>query len=356
METQSLDLMESSLRRRLQAMSPSGPQGLDLMDDAISTASSDASETGFRIWNLFSPAWYLSVIWNWIHSATFASVFVILLIWASIFIYITFYFLYIPSLDLSRAIHFQFDSDCPNTQKDLCSNPQADIQLAQYKSPTLFAKGQQYRIRVDMNIPESHVNKDQGMFMIRLTLHDMNQKAIISSSRPSMLTYRSLPVKLIHTFFSWPLFVTGFKRESEDIRVPLIDEYVDGTRPAHGPAVSARVELIARNLQVYSSTLIIQAHLTGLRYYMVHWPLLTALFGIATIFAFLSLVTICSINRVVRDNDAADTEIIFADDLLSSRSDNNNDQDEDQDIGLGDGHNESSDLVDGEMCEPDSTM
>jgi hypothetical protein len=146
----------------------------------------------------------------------------------------------------------------------------------------------------------------------------MNNKNIITSSRPAMLTYRSLPVKLIHTLFSWPLYLTGFRRESEDLHVPLIEEYTDGTRPAHGPASIARVELIARDLQVYSSTLVITAHLTGLRYYMVNWPILTALFGIATIFAFLSLVTICSINRVVRD-DSADTEIIFSDDLISNQ-------------------------------------
>ena len=339
--------MESSLRRRLQGLpsaslmerlpgTGSGPgssggimvhrgaAGAYASDD-LSSSSSDEDAERFHLSNLFSPSWYLSVMWNWIHSATFASVFVILLIWASIFMYITFYFLYIPSLDLSRAIHLQFDSDCDQAHLQRsasshnphkCSLPHAVVPLSQYRSPTLFAKGQQYRIRVDMVIPDSPVNRDQGMFMVRLTLTDAQERKIITSSRPSMLTYRSLPVKLIHTFFSWPAYLTGLKRESEDMQVPLIEEYVDGTRPNHGPAATARVELVARDLQVYSSSLIIQAHLTGLRYYMVHWPILTALFGIATIFAFLSLVTICSINRVVRD-DSADTEVIFADDLSS---------------------------------------
>lgn len=328
------------------------------MDDTSSQSSSP--DDRFRLGNLFSISWYLSVIWNSIHSATFASVFVILLVWASIFIYITFYFLYIPSLDLSRAIHFQFDSDCGHPATDhKCSIPHADIQLGQYKTPTLFAKGQPYRIRVDLNLPESGVNKDQGMFMIKLYLRDMNGKNIVTSSRPSMLTYKSLPVKLIHTFFSWPLYLSGWRRESEEMQVPLIEDYVDGTRPAHGPASSARVELIARNLQVYSSTLIIQAHLTGLRYYMVHWPILTALFGIATIFAFLSLITICSINRVVRD-DSADTEIIFSDDLASNSGSQDTDNDrEDQDNGalqLQVSRLESADHPDpDDSHEPDST-
>ena len=347
-----LESMESSLRRRLQQGIPAaGSEGqrrspFDDMDDASSQSS---VEERFRFSNLFSISWYLSVIWNSIHSATFASVFVILLMWASVFIYITFYFLYIPSLDLSRSIHFQFDSDCSLSLDHKCSIPHADIQLGQYKTPTLFAKGQQYRIRVDLNLPESNVNKEQGMFMIRLSLRDMNSKNIVTSARPSMLTYKSLPVKLIHTLFSWPLFLTGFKRESEDIQVPLIDDYVDGTRPAHGPASSARIELIARNLQVYSSTLIIQAHLTGLRYYMVNWPILTALFGIATIFAFLSLITICSINRVVRD-DSADTEIIFSDDLISNSG--SRDTDNEQDDNMQVSRQESADHPDE---QPDST-
>ena len=37
---------------------------------------------------------------------------------------------------------------------------------------------------------------------------------------------------------------------------------------------------------------------------MVNWPFVTALFGISTIFAFLSLMTICSVNRAARDTDA----------------------------------------------------
>jgi len=272
----------------------------------------------FTLWSLLSPRFYLSVIWNTIHSATFASVFVILLMWASIFIYITFYFLYIPSLDLSRSIHFQFDADCDaqsvswngKSLEPPCRHPAALIPLGQYKSPTLFAKGQQYRIRVDLSVPDSEVNHRQGMFMVKLVLMDAKERTIVSSSRPAMITFRSHPVKLIHTFFNWPFYVIGVKRESEDLHIPLVEEYIDGTRPNHGPASIAKVTIIARDIQIYSAVLTIQANLTGLRHYMVNWPILTALFGIATIFAFLALITICSINRVVKD-DTADTEILF---------------------------------------------
>jgi seipin len=175
---------------------------------------------------------------------------------------------------------------------------------------------------VDLNLPDSEVNMRQGMFMIHLTLLDSNNQVIVSSSRPALMTHRSIPVKLIHTFFSWPFYLIGIKKEAEQLEVPLVEDYVDGIRSNKGPASSAKVVLVARDLQVYSSTLSIQANLTGLRHYMVNWPILTALFGVATIFAFLSLITICSINRVVRD-DSADTEMIFPEDSMNSFESNN---------------------------------
>lgn len=280
--------------------------GYSYLNDAT---SEDRSSSSFTIWNLFSPTWYLSIAWNFVQSATFASVFVILLIWASIFIYITFYFLYIPSLDLSKSIYFHFDSACSGLE---CSNPKATIPLTEYRNPTLFAKGQQYRIRVDLTVPDSEVNAQQGMFMVKLSLFDANNKEITTAKRPSMLTYKSLVVRLIHTFFNWPFYVVGFSREDEKLKVSMIEEYVDGTRSRAGPAQVAQVELVSRDIQVYESTLVIQANLTGLRYYMVNWPIITAMFGIATIFAFLSLVTIFSINRVTKD-ETADTQVLYGD-------------------------------------------
>lgn len=274
----------------------------DVADDTRSASS-------FSIWNLFSPNWYLSIAWNFVHSATFASVFIILLLWASIFIYITFYFLYIPSLDLSKSIHFDFDSSCSG---DRCSNPRAVIPLTEYRNPTLFAKGQQYRIRVDLTMPDSEVNAKQGIFMVKLSMFDANNKEITTTKRPSMLTYKSLVVRLIHTFFNWPFYVIGFSREDEKLQVSMIEEYVDGTRSRTGPANTAEIELIARDVQIYESTLVIQANLTGLRFYMVNWPIITALFGIATIFAFLSLVIIFNINRVTRD-ESSSTQLLYGD-------------------------------------------
>lgn len=335
--------MDSSLRRRIHSPGQSSFNNPIMIEDDDRSSSGSSTNTGetrnaMTIWKLLSPRFYLTLIWNSIHSATFASVFVVLLIWASIFIYITFYFIYIPSLDLSRSIHFQFHSDCdpvfrhhPEVNSFLsnqeprihgqkfegkCKLPEAIVQLGQYRSPTLFAKGQQYRIRVDLDLPDSDVNIRQGMFMIQLSLLDANNQVIVSSSRPAIMTHRSLPVKLIHTFFSWPLYITGVKRESEQLEILLIEDYVDGIRSNTGPASSAKVTLVARDVQVYYSTLSIQANLTGLRHYMVNWPILTALFGVATIFAFLSLITICSINRVVRD-ESADTELIFPDDSVT---------------------------------------
>ena len=336
-------LEQSSLRQRISSNEQEqvfNSRNFNLDDNEDDDDQSTSDNQQFSIYNLVSPKFYLTLIWNSIHSATFASVFVILLIWASIFIYITFYFLYIPSLDFSKNIYFEFHSDClynyhqVNQQSEGhkgyqptngCKSPEGVVQLSNYKQPTVFAKGQPYHVKIQLNLPESTVNSNQGMFMVKLSLNDLNQKTIVSSSRPSMVTYKSFPVKLIETFFSWPLILVGVKRESETLDIPLIEDYVDGVK-SNSIASTAVIRLIARDLQVYSASLIIQAHLTGLRHYMVHFPILTAVFGVSIIFCFLSLITICSINRVVRENDDS-TEILFpeADDHLNEEDNEVND-------------------------------
>lgn len=48
--------------------------------------------------------------------------------------------------------------------------------------------------------------------------------------------------------------------------------------------------------------------MTGLRYYMVHWPLSTAILGISVFFALYALITICSIDR----STIGDDEVIIS--------------------------------------------
>lgn len=284
----------SSLRQRLlgQRRPPTANSSLD--GDAVGSVDSDELEgqlnmilnddrdtPKFRLRDLFNPKRLILFLWNSLHRATFGTICVIVLLWASIFVYASFYYIYIPALDVAHAIHFQFDTVC----KESCTMPFANIQLSQYKQPTFFATGQQYRISVNLHVPESDINWDQGMFMLKIQLFDNNHNEIITSSRPAILRYKSPLLRVLYTVVYWPLLVTGLKTETQHLTIPLIENYVDGIKPKAGTATSATITLegafrvhsmrfptfltfplAARTIQVYTSSMIVQANLTGLRY------------------------------------------------------------------------------------------
>ncbi|KAI1309406.1 Seipin [Halotydeus destructor] len=262
------------------------------------------SELEFKLVDVFSPKKIILFLWRTLHRATFGTIFLLVLLWASVFMYISFYYLYIPALDMTHSVHFQFDSICT----DKCTLPMANIYLSQYKSPTFFVKGQQYRVGVELDLPESDTNWDQGMFMLKVELFDTNMNLITSASRPAILQYKSPLLRVLSTVVYWPLLVTGLKSETQHLSIPLIESFADGLKPKAGSAAMAVVTLEARTIQVYSSTLLISANLSGLRYLMVNYPLLTGLIGVSTIFGFLTMITICGVYRIVSEDEDGEYE------------------------------------------------
>jgi seipin len=188
------------------------------------------------------------------------------------------------------------------------------------------------------------------MFMARITLFDASQRIIVSSARPTILKYKSSLLRVLSLVAYLPFFLTGFREEVQHLHIPLLESYIDLSRPKLGSAVLARVELEARHVQVYSSTLLIHTKLTGLRYLMVNWPILTGILGTASIFGFLSLITICSVYRVVSDSD----DYVEGPNFYQREGGDDSDMDtEDRD---GDESQAFSNPSDEGQVEPDSTF
>lgn len=50
------------------------------------------------------------------------------------------------------------------------------------------------------------------------------------------------------------------------------------------------IEIQSKDIELYSATLTINAHLSGLRYWMFNWPILTAGIGTSTILFFITFI------------------------------------------------------------------
>ncbi|CAH4037457.1 seipin [Pieris brassicae] len=222
-----------------------------------------------------------------IYRASILLVFFSAILWISIFMYIAFYYTYMPNVTHVRPVHLQFKS-CED-QMGLCSYPYAYVQLT--KASYVLMSGQPYRIKLVMDVPESPNNKDLGMFMVCLQMRGKGGTLVSSSCRSAMLNYRSKLHYYIRTSLFSPLFLLGIDDERQEIQVELFSDFQDDP---NSPVTDAYIELQSRFVQVHSCSLHVEAHFSGLRYAMYYWPRVSALCGISTNLFFTSFVFILS--------------------------------------------------------------
>ncbi|XP_068624488.1 seipin [Battus philenor] len=219
--------------------------------------------------------------------AGIVAVFLSAILWISIFMYVIFYYIYMPNVTHIRPVHLQF-KPCEE-QMGVCSFPSAHVQLTRLSS--LLMSGQPYRIKLVLDMPETQVNKDLGMFMVCAQMRAKGGVFVSSSCRSAMIRYRSKLHQLIRTTVFAPLFLSGVDEEKQQIHVELFSDFVDDPEL---PVTDAYVELQSRFAQTYGCELHVQAHFTGLRYLMYYWPRFSALIGISTNLFFVSLIFILS--------------------------------------------------------------
>lgn len=80
------------------------------------------------------------------------------------------------------------------------------------------------------------------LIQVQLTLLDEHSNELARSSRPVMLPHTSELLKRVNMLFYWPLFLLGFKTETETLVVPCIN-FFEVRRNAPTRAVLAMASL-----------------------------------------------------------------------------------------------------------------
>ncbi|KAF6726594.1 Seipin [Oryzias melastigma] len=195
---------------------------------------------------------------------------ILLLLSIAAFLYGSFYYSYMPTAAFSTPVHYY------------------------YRSVLTF--GQVYQISLQLEMPDSPVNQQLGMFMIKTTCFSQDGGQVAASARSGMLRYRSDLLKTLGTLLFLPAFLTGAAEQKQMVEVELFSEYTDDP---YAPSVTAVIEILSDKVQIYSSHLYIHAHFTGIRYLLFHFPILSALVGVSTNFIFLSLIFLLSYARLL---------------------------------------------------------
>nr|XP_040024524.1 seipin-like [Gasterosteus aculeatus aculeatus] len=215
----------------------------------------------------------------------------LLLLWVSVFLYGSFYYSYMPTVSFSTPVHFFYTSDCDASESVLCSFPTANISLIKNERDQVMAYGQPYRVSLELEMPESPVNENLGMFMVKMSCYTKGGRTVSSVGRSTMLHYRSGLLQSLSTLLFSPFFVTGMAEQKQLIEVELFSDYKTN---AFQPSIGAVIEIMSKRVQIYSSQLRIHAYFTGVRYVLYNFPLTSAVIGVATNFAFLSVIVLFS--------------------------------------------------------------
>lgn len=159
-----------------------------------------------------------------------------------------------------------------------------DLQLQQ---DYFFKRGQLYNFEVRFDMPDSHVNQNLGMFMIRLLLFDVDDKQLFGVARPALYPYQSKYLRLIKLVAWLPFYLAGYFKENYSLNIRLIDEHV-----AHLASLPfAEIHRIRLEVETYKaieisppSHLYITARLQGIQYWMYFWPITSFIIGTCIIF------------------------------------------------------------------------
>ncbi|KAF9549452.1 hypothetical protein EC957_003841 [Mortierella hygrophila] len=201
-----------------------------------------------------------------------ASVALILLIGVSFIAYLLFYWMHIPKRGHVGHVHLQYDRFRSSGEY---SGPSAVVDFSKGGRYTQILRGDQaYDISMKLVMPTSSSNVALGNFMVMVQLVGADGNVIVTSSRTAIITYESLLLRLIRTIWRAVPLVLRWTRESQTIRLPLIENFVESSS---NPVTRALIEISNPGLQIYRTTLHIDAHFQGLRYFMYYYRVSTAL-------------------------------------------------------------------------------
>ncbi|XP_024253793.1 seipin isoform X3 [Oncorhynchus tshawytscha] len=221
--------------------------------------------------------------------AAILSCVLVLLVWVAIFLYGSFYYSYMPTVSFSTPVHYHYSTDCDASNSVLCSFPMANISLLKNGKDQVMIYGQPYRISLELEMPESPVNEHLGMFMIKMSCYTKDGQTVAAVARSAMLHYRSGLLHTLNTLLFSPLLLTGMTEQKQLVEVELFSDYKANS---YQPTVGAVIEIQSRRVQIYSAQLRIHAFFTGIRYLLYNFPLTSAVIGVASNFAFLSVVVL----------------------------------------------------------------
>jgi len=221
----------------------------------------------------------------------------VLVLALSVFLYATFYYAYMPVEMHHIPIHLQFQP-CKDSNAR-CSFPSANLSLSRNQK---LHQGQTYSISLRLEIPDSPVNENHGMFMTCLKISSASGDQIGESCKSSISQYRSPLLRTMETVTYSPTLLTGWSSQKQDLHINYFSNFQTDPRT---PAENINVEIQTKHLEVAEASLEIHAELKGLKYLMYRHPWISSFFGVCTFISILATIILVSWARFLQNEEAS---------------------------------------------------
>lgn len=195
----------------------------------------------------------------------------------------------------------------PSSDKVSCMNNDDTKQndILSSNANTILASGQRYFFEVTLTLPESEINKQLGVFMVRVDLKSSDRSLLASSKQHSMLPFESTMVALFRKFMMILPLASGLLSETRSIHLLCFDKYVDldGNKPMSLVDISLGVPNPAafpatlQTIQIHSAELRYGKEMNAIQTLLRNWRYFSALSGTMVLFLGYTFIALYLLHR-----------------------------------------------------------
>ncbi|KAI3719106.1 hypothetical protein L6452_19997 [Arctium lappa] len=129
-------------------------------------------------------------------------------------------------IQITEQLNFDYTKDSPTAFVPLMSCPEPSfLEHSEPIFPGCTAESRviplDHRVHatVFLSLPESDYNRNLGVFQVRVDFLSGNGKRLASTRQPSMLHFKSQPIRLLSTFLNLAPLITGYSSESQTLNI-----------------------------------------------------------------------------------------------------------------------------------------
>ena len=182
------------------------------------------------------------------------------------------------------------------TSCDVVGQPCSFIRSQVKLVDTHMVRGNRYNVELLLDLPETPANREVGMFLACSTLMPVNSATCTSA----MMPFKPWLISSLESIVLLPLHMACITSSTRVLSIPLLDNH---TEPSHSSSQTSEIqlELQTSKIQITTSRLKIwPCDLSGIKYLMYHYPLISCILGVLFILAVICLVGALTIARFLQ--------------------------------------------------------